>query len=117
MYRQCNCNYNNNPYQFNDLIDDLIENNQFNPIYSNMNNYYPDNDSCGFDDDYGVFPEYPMFGQSYVPIQIMNNTFTPANGLKMGTIFPELVSPYYPGLSIEQINYIKESGTSWKNQM
>ena len=28
-------------------------------------------------------------------------------GLKMGTIFPELVSPYYPGQSMEQIRYIE----------
>ena len=44
--------------------------------------------------------------QSYVPWQIMGETFTPDVGLKMGTIFPELVSPYIPGESLEIMNYL-----------
>ena len=36
----------------------------------------------------------------------MDRTFKPAVGLKMGTIFPELVSPYVPCQSMEEINYI-----------
>lgn len=53
---------------------------------------------CGFDEEYemSVFPENPMLAQSYVPWQYMDKTFKPAVGLKMGTIFPELVSPYMP---------------------
>ena len=35
------------------------------------------------------------------------STFTPCCGLKNGTIFPELVSPYYPCQSIEDIEYLK----------
>ena len=47
------------------------------------------------------------FGQSYVPIQRMNETFTPRVGLKMGTIFPELVSPYVPGQSLAENVYLR----------
>ena len=62
---------------------------------------------CGFDEDMSLFPENPMLAQSYVPIQYMDKTFTPHCGLKMGTIFPELVSPYSPGQSMEEIAYLK----------
>ena len=60
-----------------------------------------------------VFPEDPMLAQSYVPYQFMDKTFKPQVGLKMGTIFPELVSPYCPGQSMETIKYLestKEAG-------
>ena len=68
-----------------------------------------DDCECGFGNSYNPFPENPVLGQSYVPIQIMNNTFKPNIGLKMGTIFPELVSPYMPGDSMKQIEYIKST--------
>lgn len=67
------------------------------------------NCGCGFDEEESMFPENPMFGQSYVPIQVMNKTFTPCVGLKMGTIFPELVSPYVPCQSIEENAFIKQA--------
>ncbi len=54
-----------------------------------------------------VFPDNPMLAQSYVPWQNMETTFAPSVGLKMGTIFPELVSPYMPGDSLKQIEYLK----------
>ena len=73
---------------------------------ANYNTMY-DTCACGFDDDNYMFPDDPMFGQSYVPIQMMNQTFIPEAGLKMGTIFPELVSPYMPGQSQRQIEYIR----------
>lgn len=66
---------------------------------------------CGFDEDYSPFPSNPMFGQSYVPVQIMDETFTPCVGLKMGTIFPELVSPYMPNQSAQEIAYIEKTNT------
>ena len=56
-----------------------------------------------------VFPENPSLGQSYVPIQYMDRTFRPCVGLKMGTIFPELVSPYSPCQSMEEINFLRNS--------
>ena len=62
---------------------------------------------CGFDEQMNLFPENPMLAQSYVPIQYLDKTFTPRCGLKMGTIFPELVSPYSPGQSMEEIAYLK----------
>ena len=77
----------------------------------NTNSYCKeyDNDECecGFDEEVGVFPTNPMLGQSYVPIQYMDRTFKPAVGLRMGTIFPELVSPYVAGQSMEEIAYIE----------
>lgn len=66
---------------------------------------------CGFDEEDDVFPRNYMFGQSYVPMQRMNNTFIPSVGLKMGTIFPELVSPYEPCQSMQEINYIRATNT------
>ena len=36
----------------------------------------------------------------------MDKTFKPQVGLKMGTIFPELVSPYCPGQSMEVNKYL-----------
>lgn len=62
---------------------------------------------CGFDEATNLFPDNPMLAQSYVPIQYMDKTFTPCCGLKMGTIFPELVSPYRPGQSMEEIAYLR----------
>lgn len=74
-----------------------------------------DNCSCGYDDDNNccgdIFPDYPMYAQSYVPIQTMNKTFKPRVGLQKGTIFPELVSTYYPCQSIDFINFIKDNNT------
>lgn len=67
---------------------------------------------CGFDNDAdSTFPANPMLAQSYVPIQKMNKVFTPEVGLKMGTIFPELVSPYYPGQSIQTNEFLKATNT------
>ena len=64
---------------------------------------------CGFDEEENIFPKDPMLAQSYVPWKYMDKTFVPNVGLKMGTIFPELVSPYMPGQSLEFINYIKRT--------
>ncbi len=68
-----------------------------------------DNCECGFEEEYNVFPNNPMLAQSYVPFQYMDTTFKPCVGLKMGTIFPELVSPYEPGQSMEQLEYIERT--------
>lgn len=85
-------------------------------IYSNCNNnsYYDnscrnnmDNCGCGFDSEINLFPSNPMLAQSYVPIQYMDKTFTPCCGLKNGTIFPELVSPYEPCQSMKEIAYLR----------
>lgn len=77
-----------------------------------MNNNNNNNScSCGFDDEDNRFPSNPMYGQSYVPLQKMTETFTPEVGLRMGTIFPELVSPYMPNQSIEDIEYIRANNS------
>ena len=73
------------------------------------NNGYNNSCSCGFDEDEDVFPSNPMFAQSYVPFQTMNETYMPNTGLRKGTIFPELVSEYYPGQSMAEIQYIADT--------
>ena len=73
-------------------------------------NEYNMNCSCGFDEDYDdVFPMNPMFGQSYVPFHTLNETYMPNCGLDKGTIFPELVSPYCPGWSMAEIQYLMDT--------
>ncbi len=83
-------------------------------LCNNQNNI--DMCKCGFDDDKNiqVFPENYMYGQSYVPIQFMSKTFIPNVGLKMGTIFPELVSSYEPCQSIREIEYLKSTNNIGK---
>ena len=103
--RKCYCmnnSYNNNSCE---LQNDILET-QCNDVVSYEN--YNNNCDCGFDEELSIFPENPMLAQSYVPIQYMDKTFKPRVGLKMGTIFPELVSPYVPCQSMEEINYIRE---------
>ena len=70
-----------------------------------------DSCSCGFNEEDSLFPDNPVLGQSYVPIQKMGKTFVPCVGLKMGTLFPELVSPYKPCQSLEEIAFIKDMNT------
>ncbi len=62
---------------------------------------------CGFEEEVMQFPANPMYGQSYVPIQYMDKTFTPCVGLRMGSIFPELISPYKPCQSLEENAFIE----------
>ena len=68
---------------------------------------HKDECSCGFEKEYNGLPENPILAQAYVPIQRMDKTFTPEVGLKMGTIFPELVRPYMPGQSMLEKEYIE----------
>ena len=57
-----------------------------------------------------LFPQNLMYGHAYTPNQIMNRTFSPEVGLREGTMFPELVSPYVPCQSIRVIETLKEGG-------
>ena len=66
---------------------------------------------CGFDEEDDGFPANPMYAQSYVPVQVMNNTYMPCSGLHKGTIFPELVSEYMPCQSMAEIQYIMDANT------
>ena len=59
-----------------------------------------------------VFPRNPELGQSYVPIQYMDKTFKPEVGLKLGTIFPELVRPYSPLQSMREIKYLEKTNSA-----
>lgn len=83
-------------------------------VSNEYENYDINSCNCGFDEEENIFPINPMLGQSYVPIQKMDKTFTPYCGLKNGTIFPELVSPYYPNQSIENIEYLINRNTIGK---
>ena len=85
--------------------------NSYNTVSNNLSISDDDSCDCGFNKSESLFPENPMFGQSYVPIQTLNKTFVPCVGLKMGTIFPELVSPYSPNQSIEENAFIKAMNT------
>ena len=100
-FRRCRCMYNMNNYS-QDVLEDKCSN-----VSTNQN--YQNECECGFDEEYDVFPTNPMLAQSYVPIQIMDKTFKPCVGLKNGTIFPELVSPYEPGQSMEEIAFIERT--------
>ena len=109
-FRNRNCMYcNNNNQVLEDVCDDVsnyntASNNNCDMDCYEMNNY---DCGCGFDTEESVFPMNPMLAQSYVPIQTLDKTFTPCCGLKNGTIFPELVSPYEPCDSMRFIDYLK----------
>ncbi len=107
MHRNCkmgnfhchSCNMENN-HMLEDICDDILS------LADSKNN---DECSCGFDEEENFFPSNPMFGQSYVPNQKLNKTFMPEVGLRMGTIFPELVNPYMPCQSIDEIEFIRKA--------
>ncbi len=104
--RKCYCMNNSYNDDSCELQNDIMEN-QCKNVASYEN--YTDSCDCGFDEEYDVFPENPMLAQSYVPYQYMDKTFKPSVGLKMGTIFPELVSPYVPCQSMEEMQYLKNT--------
>lgn len=101
MNRSCRRKY----YNYSDIPEEAIEDEC--PCVEN-NMYTMQNEcECGFQEEDGYFPSMPELAQSYVPFQTMKKTFTPEVGLQMGTIFPELVSPYEPCQSVAEIAYIK----------
>ena len=110
--RKCCCM--NNSYQNSNSCS--AENDMMETSCQNVPSYeqYSDACSCGFDEEMNVFPENPMLAQSYVPMQFMDRTFRPNVGLKMGTIFPELVSPYIPCQSMEEIDFIRKTNVIGK---
>ena len=101
--RRCHC-LNNPSNQNNNEFETLCDN-----VPSNSENGYNQNCSCGFDEDDNGFPANPMYAQSYVPLQVMNETYMPCFGLQKGTIFPELVSEYCPGQSMAENQYIRDT--------
>lgn len=119
MYRRSNnwycCNKCNN-MKDEENLSDVLEEDCDNYANLSANDYDEDDDECGcgFGNSMSVFPENPTLAQSYVPIQYLDKTFKPCVGLKMGTIFPELVSPYKPCQSIEEIEFIKATNKMGK---
>ena len=107
-YRKCNCMNNNKSCYNPNIIETACEN------ICPCKKDYDDDCECGFDEEQDVFPSNPMLAQSYVPIQYMDETFKPCVGLNKGTIFPELVSPYQPGDSMKEIEYIRDTNTIGK---
>ena len=108
-FRRCHC-MNYNPKCFNNNMIEKVCDNENKCGCSKMK--YNENCSCGFEEDeeeIDVFPKNPMLAQSYVPIQYMNKTFKPCVGLDHGTIFPELVSPYNPGDSMRDIEFLRNT--------
>lgn len=102
--KKCSCNSNYNKIKENAVRENICDNiNQFDIEYKSKSNKC----QCGFYEEENIFPSNPMLGQSYVPTQKLNRTFIPCCGLKHGTIFPELVSPYYPCQSIRDNEYLK----------
>lgn len=103
--KKCCCLYNSSFNDNSSSYETLCNN------IPNAGNNYNTNCSCGFDEDEDVFPTNPMFAQSYVPFQTMNDTYMPCSGLEKGTIFPELVSEYYPCQSMVETQYIADTNT------
>ena len=112
MYRQCNmcnslCQDNDNNCPNNNMNDMFEQACQMSSMPCNTKSTI-NPCSCGFESS-NVFPNTLLYASSYVPHQYMNNVYTSEYGLKMGTIFPELVSPYCPGQSQEIMNYLRQS--------
>ncbi len=119
MYRRMNnccscnkcCNMKNND-NLSDVLEDTCD--DYTNLSTNDYDYDDDDCGCGYQNSMPLFPENPTLAQSYVPTQYMDQTFKPCVGLKMGTIFPELVSPYKPCQSIEEIEFIKATNKRGK---
>lgn len=111
-----NVNTNTNTNNISNSNNNVKTNNRANMDPSNLNSTLTNNQNsnqnnpvtqsrCGFSES-SVFPDNYMYGQSYVPIQYIDSTFRPEVGLRMGTIFPELVSPYEPGQNMREMQFL-----------
>ena len=111
-----NVNSNTNTNNISNSNNNVNTNNRANMDPSNLNSTLTNNQNsnqnnpvtqsrCGFSES-SVFPDNYMYGQSYVPIQYIDSTFRPEVGLRMGTIFPELVSPYEPGQNMREMQFL-----------
>ena len=111
-----NVNTNTNTNNISNSNNNVNTNNRANMDPSNLNSTLTNNQNsnqnnpvtqsrCGFSES-SVFPDNYMYGQSYVPIQYIDSTFRPEVGLRMGTIFPELVSPYEPGQNMREMQFL-----------
>ena len=114
-YRNCGCENNYDPMETEFMNnncgcgcndDDSVYDNSCG-CGNNSNDEYMSSCACGYDEPYSQFPTDPTIAESYVPTQYLNQAYKSCIGLKKGTIFPELVSPYCPNQSVEEIEYIK----------
>lgn len=103
---KCYCNYNFRSNSNNSNIPMNCKYNKEMLVLSDEINIDENACDCGFKEE-NTFPKNPVLGQSYVPIQQLEETFTPSDGLNHGSLFPELVKPYFPGQSIEEFSFIK----------
>ena len=76
-----------------------------------INNSF-NNNTTNFDDGLGMtsyasLPTNLRYGNAYVPVQTFRTVYSPAEGLRNGTMFPELLSSYYPNQSLAEINYLR----------
>lgn len=101
MSNCCRRNYYDN-MENNKMINNMSYNNQFADTCSGCN-------KCTYNLQ-SVFPNNYLYGYAYTPVQTLSEIFTPQVGLKQGTIFPELVSPYCPGQSMDFINSLRNGG-------
>ena len=98
--------YNNDNFMNNQFYNNITTSN--NGMVTDCNTCTRCNNSC--DRLQSVFPDNYLYGYAYTPVQTMNETFNPQIGLQKGTIFPELVSPYCPGQSMDFINSLRSGG-------
>ena len=48
-------------------------------------------------------------GYAYAPFQRLGKLYDPETAMRAGTIFPELVSPYMPGQSMAENDYLRRT--------
>ncbi|MBR2289945.1 MAG: spore coat associated protein CotJA [Clostridia bacterium] len=53
------------------------------------------------------FPSNLRYGSAYVPVQTFRTVYSPEDGLSYGTMYPELVRPYYPNQSMAEMDYLR----------
>lgn len=85
-------------------------NRRINRCGCNSNNNMYENSCTTNNGRTSVFPENYLYGHAYTPNQTLDNTYVPEVGLENGSIFPELISPYSPGQSIDFIEYLRRGG-------
>ena len=104
--RRCNCRCNSRCMNYNSNNNCRCRNFNTNNTNSCSCNMYANETSSNND----AFPKNYLYGHAYTPNFCMGRTYTPECGLENGTIFPELVSPYSPGQSIDFIEYLRNGG-------
>lgn len=87
-------------------------NSSYNNFSNNCCNGYNNDFSGGGYSNMSYNATNMSYGYTYVPYQPFNNIFSPSVGLENGTMFPELVSPYYPNQSLETMNYLRNNSNN-----